>query len=72
MRAKSLTVEIEQAMAVAIFLIAHGLERGCGLGVILAHAFSQIRINATVFLLCLNGDGENFLHGQVFERLWHN
>jgi hypothetical protein len=67
MLAKSLAVQIQQTMAVPVFVPAHFSELVRLLRVGICEAFDEIVINASVLLLLRNGQGEDLPFGEAVE-----
>jgi len=49
----------------------HGLEGLPGVRELGGDALCQIRVDSAILFLGLNGEGQHFLYGEVFERFCH-
>ena len=69
--AEMVPVQLDEPVAVAVFLDPHGFEGLAGRREVPADAPGQIGVDAPVFLFGLDGQREHFLHGEFFDRLGH-
>ena len=69
MRAEPLLVEFEQAVAMAAFLLGHLLEHLGRVRIAFGEVFREGHVDAAVFLLGGDRDGQHFALGQIGEIL---